>query len=237
MGLAIAEKLLGSNHTLLCISRNSNDALAARAARLGGQLEQWSLDLEHGIEISARLVQWLNTQETGLFANAILINNAAVIPRIAPLSASDPVELSRAIRVGLEAPMLLTSAFLRATEQWDIPRQVLNISSGLGRRPMASQAAYCAAKAGMDHFTRCLALDEALKVNGARVCALAPGVIDTDMQRQLRDTEASVFPDQQSFANLKAHGQLTSPSEAASQILTYLARDDFGRNPIGDLRD
>lgn len=237
MGLAIAEQLLGSNHTLLCISRNCNDALAARAAMLGGQLEQWSLDLEHSIEISVRLVQWLNNQEAGLFANATLINNAGVIPRIAPLSASDPVELSRAIRVGLEAPMLLTSAFLRATEQWCTPRKVLNISSGLGRRPMASQAAYCAAKAGMDHFTRCLALDEALKVNGARVCALAPGVIDTDMQRQLRDAEASVFPDQQSFANLKAHGQLTSPAEAATKILTYLARDDFGRNPIGDLRD
>lgn len=237
MGFAIAEQLLRGNHTLLCISRNSNHALAARAARLGGQLEQWSLSLEYGIEVSARLVHWLNSQEVGRFANATLINNAGVIPRIAPLSASDPVELSRAIRVGLEAPMLLTGAFLRATEQWGTPRKVLNISSGLGRRPMASQAAYCAAKAGMDHFTRCLALDEALKVSGARVCALAPGVIDTDMQRQLRDAEASVFPDRQSFADLKAHGQLTSPAEAATQILTYLARDDFGRNPIGDLRD
>lgn len=237
MGLAIAEQLLGSNHTLLCISRHSNDALGARAAMLGCQLEQWSLNLEYGIEISARLVQWLNNQDMGLFAQATLINNAGVIPRIAPLSASDPVELSRAIRVGLEAPMLLTAAFLRATEQWNIPRKVLNISSGLGRRAMASQAAYCAAKAGMDHFTRCLALDEALKVDGARVCALAPGVIDTDMQQQLRDADASVFPDQQRFANLKAHGQLTSPGEAATQILAYLAHDDFGRNPIGDLRD
>ena len=95
-------------------------------------------------------------------------------------------------------------AFLGATENWSMPRKVANISSGLGRRAMASQAGYCAAKAGMDHFTRCLALDEALKPNGAKVTSLAPGVIDTDMQIQLRDAPADKFPDQNGFQQLKA---------------------------------
>ena len=87
--------------------------------------------------------------------------------------------------------MLMTGAFLHATEHWSVPRKVLNISSGLGRRAMASQTAYCAAKAGMDHFTRCLALEEAIKPAGAKVCSLAPGVIDTDMQVQLRSANAT----------------------------------------------
>ena len=115
-------------------------------------------------------------------ASVTLINNAGLLPRIAPLSAIPAAELANALRVDLEAPMLLTSAFLRATQSWRVPRKVLNISSGLGRRPMASQAAYCAAKAGMDLFTRCVALEEAAHANGAKVCSLAPGVIDTDMQ-------------------------------------------------------
>ena len=59
--------------------------------------------------------------------------------------ARGPVEPPHALRVGLEAPMLLTAAFLKATLSLNIPRKVLNISSGLGRRPMASQAVYCAA--------------------------------------------------------------------------------------------
>ena len=100
------------------------------------------------------------------FASATLINNAGVMPPIAPLSASVPGDLTLALRVGLEAPMLLCAAFLGATEGWNMPRKVLNISSGLGRRAMASQAAYCAAKAGMDHFTRCMALDEERKGPG-----------------------------------------------------------------------
>jgi benzil reductase ((S)-benzoin forming) len=102
---------------------------------------------------------------------------------------------------------------------------------------MASQAAYCAAKAGMDHFTRCLALDEALKPHGARVCSLAPGVIDTGMQVQLRSAPVADFPDQAGFATLKAKGQLSSPQDAASRILSYLMREDFGSNPVADVRD
>ena len=133
--------------------------------------------------------------------------------------------------------MLLTAAFLRVSESWHQPRKVLNISSGLGRRAMASQGAYCAAKAGMDHFTRCLALDDARKANGARTCSLAPGVIDTDMQVTLRSAAPGAFPDQNNFISLKAQGMLSSPADAASRVLGWLARPDFGTNPVADVRD
>ena len=132
--------------------------------------------------------------------------------------------------------MLLTAAFLQATEHWTLPRKVLNISSGLGRRAMASQTAYCAAKAGMDHFTRCLALEEALKPFGAKVCSLAPGVIDTDMQIQLRSANAQAFPDHNSFLSLHKNGQLSSPADAASLVLACLDRADFGIQAISDVR-
>ena len=102
---------------------------------------------------------------------------------------------------------------------------------------MASQTAYCAVKAGMDHFTRCLALEEELKPQGAKVCSLAPGVIDTDMQVQLRGAQANDFPDQPRFAQLKERGLLSSPQEAAASVLAYLARADFGSQPVADVRE
>ena len=102
---------------------------------------------------------------------------------------------------------------------------------------MASQAAYCAAKAGMDHFTRCLALDEALKPRGAKVCSLAPGVIDTEMQLQLRSADDALFPDRSGFAGLHQGGQLTSTDDAARRVLAYLARAEFGQNPVADVRE
>jgi benzil reductase ((S)-benzoin forming) len=160
-----------------------------------------------------------------------------VIAGIGPLSHADAGDLAHALRVGLEAPMQLTAAFLHATAAWQVPRKVLNISSGLGRRAMASQAGYCAAKAGMDHFTRCLALEEALKPDGALVCSLAPGVIDTDMQVQLRGAASTAFPDVGNFIGLKDKGLLSSPDGAAAQVLGYLDRPDFGANPVADVRD
>ena len=237
MGLAMAEQLLKPGHTLLCISRKKNSSLATRAETEGATLIQWTEDLTLGAAVSRKLEAWLLSQAAAGFASATLINNAGVIPRITPLSQSDADDLAQALRVGLEAPMQLSAAFLRATEGWRGIRKVLNISSGLGRRAMASQAAYCAAKAGMDHFTRCLALDEALKPNGAKVCALAPGVIDTDMQVQLRGADDALFPDRKGFAELHQGGQLSSPADAAKNVLAVLARADFGQNPVADVRD
>ena len=233
----MARRLLKPDNTLLCISRKTNETLATQAKMAGTALQQWTQDLAAGADISARLEQWLREQAGAGFASAVLINNAGMIPRIGPLSEADADNLAQALRVGLEAPMQLTAAFLRATETWPGPRKVLNISSGLGRQAMASQAGYCAAKAGMDHFTRCVALEEALKPNGASVCALAPGVIDTDMQTQLRGADASSFPDQRNFISLKDKGQLTSPDEAAARLLAYLERPDFGSQPVADVRD
>ena len=236
MGLAMAQQLLQPGNSVLCISRSTNDALAEQANEARVKLVQWSQDLALSTRAGARLEQWLREQDGKNFASATLINNAGVVARIGPLSDADADDLSRALRVGLESPLQLTSAFLRATQSWAGARRVLNISSGLGRRAMAAQAGYCAAKAGMDHFTRCVALDEALKPNGAKVCSLAPGVIDTDMQSQMRSADANAFADRAAFVRMKESGALASPEQAARSVLNYLARSDFGSEPVADVR-
>ena len=235
MGLAMAQQLLQPNHALLCIARKTQAALTAQAQTQGCALEQWPLDLAHSREAAAMLRQWLG-RPGARYASATLINNAGIIPPVSPLSAADTEALAQVMRVNLEAPLLLSAAFLGATDTWGVPRKVLNISSGLGRRAMAAQAPYCASKAGLDHATRCLALEEALKPHGARVCSLAPGVIDTDMQVQLRNTPAQDFPDRARFEQLKSSGQLDSPDTAARKVLAYLQRADFGAEPVADVR-
>lgn len=237
MGAAMARQLLQPGHVLLCLSRHTDDALTAEAARLGVRCEQRAIDLAQPAEAAILVQEWLAGFEPHRVASASLINNAAALTRIGPVDECTDAELSSALRLGLEAPMLLTAAFLRATRSWISPKRVLNISSGLGRRAMAAQAPYCAAKAGMDHFTRCVALDESHRSHGARVVSLAPGVIDTDMQVHLRSADAAGFPDRGAFIGLKQNRQLTSASDAAAQVLGYLMRADFGANPVADVRD
>jgi benzil reductase ((S)-benzoin forming) len=241
LGAALAEQLLQPGATLLCLSRSVNPALDELAARRGATIEQWPVDLSDPPPAAARVATWLQARDAQAFDSAALINNAAMLTSIGPLEDADASEQSRALRVGLEAPMLLTAAFLHDTRDWRARKagrcKVLNISSGLGRFAMASQANYCAVKAGLDHFTRSVALEQEHAPHPARIVSLAPGVIDTGMQVHLRSSAPERFPDRDRFVQMQAAGQLDTPAAAAAKVLAYFQRDDFGDKPVADVRD
>ena len=235
VGLALAEALLERGERVLTLQRSPNALLA----RFGSQIEQWAVDLAEPAAVAARLEIWLrDTGAVGMQPAAVtLINNAALLNELAPMSHAASADCGPAMRVGLEAPVLLSAAFLRATRSWTCPRRLMQISSGLGRRAMAGSAVYCAVKAGLDHFSRAVALEEAEQSNGARCVSIAPGIIDTDMQRQLRGANAQQFPAQAQFQAMKDEGRLDSPQGCAAKLLAYLDRTDFGEQPVADVRD
>jgi benzil reductase ((S)-benzoin forming) len=84
MGLAIAEQLLQAGNTLICISRNQQASLTAKAQQTGAHLAQWTHDLADGATASLALKSWLEKQTAQAFQSATLINNAGVIPHIGP---------------------------------------------------------------------------------------------------------------------------------------------------------
>jgi NAD(P)-dependent dehydrogenase (short-subunit alcohol dehydrogenase family) len=231
LGLAMARQLRARGHRLLTLSRRPNAELD------GPGVEQWAVDLSQPADVATRLRAWLAALPRQEIDSLTLINNAASLAPLAPLGEVDAGELSRALRVGLEAPLLLSAAFLAASADLTVPRKVLNISSGLGRFAMAGSAVYCAAKAGLDHLSRALVLEEAARPNGAKIVSLAPGVIDTDMQLQLRSADPQAFGERARFASLKAEGRLDSAEAAAAKVLAWLQRPDYGAHPIGDVRD
>ncbi|MBL8309452.1 MAG: SDR family NAD(P)-dependent oxidoreductase [Burkholderiales bacterium] len=238
LGLAMANAVATPGVRLLTVARTASDALATHAARNGAAVEQWCTDLSDAAAVSARLAEWL--AQAGHAApprSVTLINNAAVLPQIAPLRALAADDIARAVAVGLTATLQLSAAFLRATSAWSCPRRVLNISSGNGRRAMASQAVYSAIKAGMDHASRVIAIEEAAVANGAKVVSLAPGIVDTDMQTHLRNARPEDFPAHGQFVDYKQSGQLWTPEAAAERVLNWLDRADFGADPVADVRD
>lgn len=234
LGLAVTAQLLQRGHHVLALARGP----VTPAAGGSGRLEAWPVDLAEAAPVAERLMAWLAAVPRSGLASATLINNAGVVSKPAPLSALAPATVAHDLRVGLEAAALLTGAFLQATAAWGVPRKVLLVSSGLGRRGMAGSALYCTAKAGMDNLARALALEEAERgAGGARVCSLAPGIIDTDMQVQLRGADPARFSSQGVFAAMKSEGRLDSPDTAAAKVLRYLARPDFGANPVASVND
>ena len=221
LGAALVQQLAQAGNTVVGIARKTNPAL---------QAEQWALDLADPLAAAERLQAWLRANQR--WDSATLINNAALLSEPGPLAASDLAGLSAALRVGLEAPTLLSRVFLAETAGVST-RRLLNISSGLGRRARAGSAAYCAIKAGLDHLSRTLALEEP----DVGVVSLAPGVIDTDMQVQLRGADPTRFPEQTRFQDLKDGGQLQTADATAEAIVRFLLRSDFGKTVVADIRD
>jgi NAD(P)-dependent dehydrogenase (short-subunit alcohol dehydrogenase family) len=238
LGQAMAAQYLADGAFVLGLARRQSAELAPTGA---GGLEQWTADLAEPLPLAQRLAGWLagfEQQAAGTLPRRVrLIHNAALLSAPGDVADADAAELAQSLRVGLEAPVALTAAFLRATAHWSAAdRRVLFVSSGLGRRAMAGSAAYCAQKAGLDHFARALALEEAARPHGARVASVAPGVIDTDMQKQLRGAAPDRFAAQPNFAGLHASGSLDTPAAAAAKVIALLERADYGREPVTDVR-
>jgi len=236
LGQGIAAQYLAQGAFVLGLARHHATELKA-----GDTLEQWPIDLADPLPVAARLAAWLAEFEARAGgeppAKVRLIHNAAMISEPGDIAGSDPADLARSLRIGLEAPIALTAAFLRATAHWSgTDRRVLFVSSGLGRRAMAGSAAYCAQKAGLDHFARALALEEERRPGGARVASVAPGIIDTDMQKQLRGADPQRFPERARFDEFHRNGALDTPATAAGKLIALLERDDYGANPVADVR-
>lgn len=165
------------------------------------------------------------------FANVTLVLNAGAVEPIGTIDTLRADTLLPHLQLNLAGPMALTAALLRGTSGWNAQRRVLAISSGAARRPIAGWAAYCTGKAGLDMFVRAINADGDASV---RAVALAPGVIDTDMQRTIRGAD---FAGVQRFRDLHAHGEFVSPQVAATRIAAYLVRPDFGATELDDLRN
>ena len=71
---------------------------------------------------------------------------------------------------------------------------------------------------------------------GLRVASVAPGVIDTEMQAEIRDTTIEHFPDGERFRRMKQEGRLRTPRDAGHEVVEFLMGGDFGREAVTDLR-
>ncbi len=166
-----------------------------------------------------------------------LINNAGTIEPIGLAGNLRAEDIAKSIAVNLTAPMILTSAFIHASAASAIPKRVLQISSGAGRKGYEGWSCYCAGKAGLDRFTEAVQLEEVNKPNGVRLVSIAPGIIDTNMQGKIRSSSEEEFPLVDRFKDYKASGQLSSAEEVARKLIEFVQSDRFEKAEVlSDLR-
>lgn len=237
LGEGIAMALLDENHHLLCISRSESDALAKLAAAKNCQIDFFLYDLSASHDIPTLFKLVLNSINPDNAEGIYLINNAGVIEPVGRIESNDQELVERHIRINLLAPMALTAAFIDSFKGLAIQKRILNISSGAAKSAYYGWSSYCTSKAGIDMFSRCMAVEQENTSHPVDVMAVAPGIIDTDMQTTIRGTTEEQFIHKQKFVEYKETGMLVAPTLAGKKLARLLLSDDFKNGAVIDLRD
>jgi benzil reductase ((S)-benzoin forming) len=164
----------------------------------------------------------------------VFIHNAGTLEPLAPAAVADPAAYVRGVLLNSAAPQVLGQAFLRAVDGLTCEQHLLMLSSGAARMPYEGWTTYGAGKAAIDQWVRSAGLEQDRREVPCRVIAVAPGVVDTAMQRQVR--ESTEFPRAERFRDLYASGSLTDPADAARGLWSLLGRD-LPNGSVVDLRN
>lgn len=161
------------------------------------------------------------------------INNAGVLAPIAPLRDVPVAAFREHIDINLTGVMLGSQIYVRHVRGRAGGGVLINISSGAAWMGYEGWSSYCAGKAGVSLLTECVAMEEASA--GLRAHAVAPGVVDTEMQAQIRASDSSDFPARERFVELKRSDGFNTPEFVACQLLE-LAFDERGAKREVDIR-
>ena len=226
LGRALAELYLQRGWQVLGLARG-------RADMVSPKLRQVRIDLADGAALAAWLSSGLLRDFLADAGSILLANNAGTVSPNALLGRQRPSETLSAVALNVTAPLLLANAALAARPA-RVPLDILHIGSGAGRKNYPGWSVYGATKAALDHHARCVAAEGHESV---RIACLAPGVVDTAMQGEIRAADEADFPMQPRFAALKEDGGLQSAEETAVKIAAYVESARFGEEAAADIRD
>ncbi|TLD37631.1 NAD(P)-binding protein [Venturia nashicola] len=210
IGLAAARYLLKQKHNIVAVARSREplqklqSEFPGQVAIIAGDLGDLSLNLgQEAVDLGISTYGQLN---------ALIVNHGVLNP-VKRISETHAKEWSEAFDINIKAAL----PSLRRTKG-----NILLVSSGAAVGAYATWGAYGASKAVLNHVAMTLATEEP----DVTTTSIRPGVVDTEMQRELRETHHTVMDkkDAEKFATLKSGGKLLTP-EQPGHVLAKLAID------------
>lgn len=164
----------------------------------------------------------------------VFVYAAGTVDPIGFAAEVDSAAYQRNVLVNCAAPQVLGQQFLATVRSLDAHRHLIMLGSGAATSVYPGWTSYGASKAATDQWVRTAGAEQD-KQGGVQVWSIAPGTVDTAMQRQLRETSEEQFPNRQKFLDLHAQGKLSDPRKVADQIWTLIDRE-LDNGSVVDLR-
>jgi benzil reductase ((S)-benzoin forming) len=167
----------------------------------------------------------------------LLINNAGSLGSISTIENNSTESIQKTIALNLSTPIALTSCFIDHLKLSNIKKRIVNISSGAAIKPYEGWTVYCSSKAGLDMATKTIAAEQNDSKNPVKINAIYPGVVETDMQTQIRETDKRDFKNVQRFIELKKDNKLFTPDYVANKIHLLDIENTLENGEIIDIRN
>ena len=188
LGYALMERFAADGHRVFGCARRMPATHSAESVSL--------VD----VGVAEEVGEWAERLLGDFTAPDILINNAAVVTKPAPLWEVPTHQLSRIVDINIKGVLHCIHSFVPAMVAKN-QGLIVNMSSEWGRSVSSRVAPYCTTKWAIEGLTRALAED---LPSGVAAVALNPGIIDTDMLKTVFGSEAANYPSPEEWAQKAA---------------------------------
>jgi benzil reductase ((S)-benzoin forming) len=162
----------------------------------------------------------------------LLINNAGTIGEIMPLNLKSEEAIINEYNLNIIAPTLLCKKFLESFPNQE--KIILNISSGAANKSIPSWNTYCAGKAALDRVSDVIAEE---KHSNLKILSIHPGIVDTNMQKEVRNADPKLFPNLEQFTNYFTNNELENADIVAQKLLHIIQNSNKFKQNILSIRD
>ncbi|MDD4226919.1 MAG: SDR family NAD(P)-dependent oxidoreductase [Mariniphaga sp.] len=180
IGKTIALKLAGLNFSLILVGRNEKDLLELKSVitKMGVPCFTLSVDLE-----KEEMPEFIVKETLAHYGQIdVLVNNAG-LAHAAQISETDIAIWDKLFRINARAPFFLCKSAIPFMKFSENP-VIINISSVVGFKGYAGQAAYASSKHALAGFTKVLAKE--VQRDGIKVHLISPGGVNTEMVSKMR---------------------------------------------------
>jgi len=167
----------------------------------------------------------------------VLVNNAGVLGHVTQVGRMYDEKLLQSYIVNMVSPSLLINKFIGKYQERDIEKLLLNTSSGAARHTIPSWSTYCSTKSGVEMFLRVIEDEQQDCKYPFKIYSVAPGVVDTEMQDEIREVEPENFRELDRFVQLKKEGKLVDPKAVGKKFADILEHPGNYPKTLMDLRD